>query len=378
MGATGRVRIYEVAAHAGVSPTTVSAAMTGKRPVAEETRQRIEQAIEELGYRANASARALAYGSSGTIALLIPSLENSLSQIELEFVASVAEAARAREYDVLVSFSGDDELVLSRLMDERRADGIVLLEVFLDDVRVERLRSVGFPFVAIGRTAKPSGIDWVDIDFDGLQLSLVSGLTELGHKRITLISGPSDLLKRRYAPQHRTHRAFNAACTKLGVKGDILECERNAEAGLHRTAELLARDKSLTGLVVVNELALPGVYRAVAEAGLRMPEDVSVIGQCDSRWSTFLAPRLTAAQFPSVEMGRAAVELLVDRLSGKELAPRGRLILPTIVTGESTGPARAVPPRGRRAPSAPGSGGAGNPRRRQTRQGGGPSLWAAL
>jgi DNA-binding LacI/PurR family transcriptional regulator len=342
MGMKGRVRIYEVAEHVGVSPTTVSAAITGKRPVAEATRQRIEQAIEELGYRANANARALAYGSSGTIALLIPSLEKSLSQIELEFVASVAEAARSRGYDVLVSFSGDDELALSRLIDERRADGIVLLEVFLDDFRVERLQALGFPFVAIGRTAKPSGIDWVDIDFARLQWSLVNGLAELGHQRIALISGPYDLLKRRYAPQHRTHRAFKSACAKLGVHGDILYCERNADAGLRRTAELLANDKTLTGLVVVNELALPGVYRAVAKAGLRMPEDVSVIGQCDSKLPTYLVPRLTAAQFPSIEMGRAAVEILTDRLADRSLAPRGRLILPTIVAGESTGRARAT------------------------------------
>ncbi len=362
MGTTGRVRIYEVAAHVGVSPTTVSAAITGKRPVAEATRQRIEQAIEELGYRANANARALAYGSSGTIALLIPSLEKSLSQIELEFVASVAEAARSREYDVLVSFSGDDELALSRLIDERRADGIVLLEVFLDDFRVERLRALGFPFVAIGRTARPSGIDWVDIDFERLQWSLVSGLVALGHRRIALISGPYDLLKRRYAPQHRTHRAFKSACTKLGVQGDILYCERNAEAGLRRTAELLANDKMLTGLVVVNELALPGVYRAVAEAGLRMPEDVSVIGQCDSKWSTFLVPRLTAAQFPSIEMGRAAVEILADRLADRALARRGRLILPTIVAGESTGPARVAGSPERRTRRAQGHSTAGHAR----------------
>ena len=207
-GGARRVRIYDIASHAGVSPTTVSAMLTGKRPVSAETRARIEQSIAVLGYRANASARALAHGRTDSIALLIPPAGSSLSAFEVDFIAHVVQAARASDYDVLVSTSLEEEKVFARLVEEERVDGIILLEVCLEDRRVERLAAAGLPFVAVGRTADPSAISWVDIDFSSLVRAFVRHLSDLRHEDLVMFNSSRASYDRGYGPAHRAQSGF--------------------------------------------------------------------------------------------------------------------------------------------------------------------------
>lgn len=158
-----RVRIGDIARSAGVSPATVSAFLSGNRPVSVATRSRIEAAITETGYRANAAAKALAHGRTNTLGLLIPPVGRSLSLFDEEFIASVVQAARAGDYDVLVSTALEERQVFARLIEEQRVDGVILLEICLEDHRVDRLMSENVPFVAVGRTKDPSGMSWVVI-----------------------------------------------------------------------------------------------------------------------------------------------------------------------------------------------------------------------
>ena len=132
------------------------------------TRARLEAAIKMHGYRANASARALAHGRTNTIGLLIPPQGSTLSSFAVEFISCVVQNAQAADYDVLVSTSLEERQVFARLIEEQRVDGVILLEVSLEDQRVDRLQAAGVPFVTVGRTAHTDGYTWVDIDFEAL------------------------------------------------------------------------------------------------------------------------------------------------------------------------------------------------------------------
>src|SRR5689334_1059829 len=160
------MNIGEIARRAGVSRSTVSYALSGKRPVTAETKQRIQSVIDELGYQPNAAAQALKEGRTRTLGLVIPPASRRLTDMQLGFVASVVEAAARADLDVLLSPSGGDhDRSFERIVAGRRVDGVILMEIRLQDERVTRLQQAGLPFVTIGRTANPETMSWVDLDY---------------------------------------------------------------------------------------------------------------------------------------------------------------------------------------------------------------------
>jgi DNA-binding LacI/PurR family transcriptional regulator len=343
------VRIYDVAGRAGVSLATVSAVTTGNRPVAAATRAKVLRAIDELGYHANASAQALVRGRTHTLCLLIPPLRSWQAVMEM-FVTLIVDAASRCGYDVLVSIAEPEDDGCRRVVGEQRVDGVLLLEVFLDDRRVERLSALGFPFVAIGRTADVSTYDCVDLDFHHVIGSLVDHLADLGHRSLALFNSPRQLYERGHGPARRSEEGFVAACERRGVRGIPLCCERNAQSGLRETQRLLAREQ-VTGFVVANEFTLGGIYKGVASLGRRIPEDVSVVVLGDLRVVPDLNPTPTVARHAIADMSRSAVRLMVERLESRELPPRCELIRRPIEPGASTAPAPRRSASGSRSPT---------------------------
>src|SRR3954452_23810217 len=157
------MNIGEIARRAGVSRSTVSYALSGKRTVSEEPRRRIQAVIDELDYRPNAAARALKEGRTRTLGLVIPPASQRLTDMQLGFVASVVEAAARVDLDVLLSPSGGDhDRSFERLVTQGRVDGVILMEIRLEDARVQRLQESKLPFVGIGRIANPDRMWWID------------------------------------------------------------------------------------------------------------------------------------------------------------------------------------------------------------------------
>lgn len=334
------VRIYDVAGRAGVSLATVSAVTTGKRPVAAATRQRVLRAIEELGYHANANAQALVKGSTNTLALLIPPLGAWQNVMEM-FVTLILDAASRSGYDVLVSIATEDDESFQRLVAEQRVDGVLLLEVFLDDRRIERLRSLRFPFVAIGRPAHYETIDCVDVDFVEVVGSLVDFLADLGHRRVALMNSPQHLYDRGHGPARRCEEGFFAACERRELDGTVLRCERSNRGGFGETEWALEHHRA-TAFVVANYFILGSLYQTIADSGRRIPDDVSVVAVSDLRVHPDLHPVPTVAPHAIDEMSETAVRMMVERLSEPSLAPRCRLLSRSIELGGSTAP----PPAG--------------------------------
>lgn len=335
------MNIGEIARRAGVSRSTVSYALSGKRAVSEETRRRILSVIDEADYRPNAAARALKEGRTRTIGLVIPPASRRLTAVQLGFVASVVEAAASADLDVLVSPSGGDhDRSFERIVTGGRVDGVILMEIRLDDERVARLRRTGLPFVTIGRTADPQGTSWVDIDYATLVGRCVNHLADLGHRSIALINRSIELVAAGYGPAQRASGGFAEAVDQRGLTGVDLCCCDDAPAGEACIDLLRTEHPDVTAIVTINEAALPGVQRALTHATVAVPGDLSVTGVVERHLAEEFNPPLTAADMPT-EMGTHAVELLLERITAPDAPPRRLLLAPPISLRGSTGPAPA-------------------------------------
>jgi DNA-binding LacI/PurR family transcriptional regulator len=333
------VNIGEIARRAGVSRSTVSYALSGKRPVSEETRRRIQQVIDELGYRPNASARALANGRTSTLGLVFPPAGHHYTSMQLDFIGSVVEAAALHDYDVLLSPSGmDSDRSFQRLLGERRVDGAILMEIRLQDDRVEHLTDIGFPYVAMGRTAQSDSTWFVSIDHAALAEACVHHLADLGHRTIALVNRPEHLLRVGYESAHRGLEGFTKAAAERGLTAQAYCCGDDAPSGQACVERILRDNPATTALVTLNEAALGGLYRGLAEAGRHVPRDFSVTGIAADRWAETVTPRLTAADVPADRLGGLAVDLLVERLDNPGAAQRHHLLTPPISLRASTGP----------------------------------------
>lgn len=331
------MNIGEIARRAGVSRSTVSYALSGKRPVSPVTRKRIQDVIDELGYVPNASARALAEGRTRTIGLVIPPASKRLTHMQLDFVASVVDAAAQVDLDVLLSPSGGDhDQSFERLVSENRVDGVILMEIRLEDARVSRLRESRMPFVGIGHPAQDQRMCWVDVDYASLINHCVQHLADLGHQHIALLNRSPELVAAGYGPGHRARAGFMDAVRERNLQGIELLCGDDARSGQECITELLRTHPDVTALATINEAALPGIQRALDQAGRRIPQDFSLTGVVASHWAEDFRPPLTAADVPAAEMAAQALSLLTERISDPSTPPQHILMTPSITLRHST------------------------------------------
>jgi DNA-binding LacI/PurR family transcriptional regulator len=334
------MNIGEIARRAGVSRSTVSYALSGRRQVGAETKQRIQAVIDELGYRPNAAARALKEGRTRTLGLVIPPASLRLTDMQLGFVASVVEAAARTDLDVLLSPSGGDhDRSFERLISGRRVDGVILMEIRLEDERVSRLQLAGLPFVTIGHTAHPQGTCWVDVDYATLVARCVHHLADLGHRTVALINRSTELVAAGYGPAYRSQAGFDEAVLVRGLTGVVLPCADDPAAGEECFELLQEHHPEVTGIITINEAALPGLQRGIERAGVAVPGELSIAGVAARHWAEGFRPQLTAADVPTLEMGTHAVDLLLEQIATPTSTPRHLLLTPPISLRDSTGPA---------------------------------------
>ncbi|ROO62373.1 regulatory LacI family protein [Micromonospora sp. Llam0] len=264
--------LRDVAKRANVAVSTVSAALNGTRPVAADTRTRIEAAAAELGYRPNLLARGLVSKRTRILALLYPAPERGFGLTEMQFATSAAEAASAAGYHLLLSPENADPVEeLRYLTGLGLIDGVLLMEVRLDDERVDFLTDAGVPFSMIGRTRDPAGIDHADIDFQAAARDAVAHLAGLGHRGFAFVNHPAEAYAAHYGPTVRTGAEFAMAAADAGLTYlDAFPAE-TAEQG----RRISGRQASWS-LLIVGESAAdtssPGPLD-VTEAGVRVTAD---------------------------------------------------------------------------------------------------------
>jgi DNA-binding LacI/PurR family transcriptional regulator len=333
--------MLDVARRANVSLSTVSYALNGTRPISAETRQRITEAMEELGYRPHPLARGLASKHSRILAILFPAIERGLGITELEFVASAAHAASKNGYHLVVwSAETNDPDELHQLTQQGLVDGVILMEVHVNDRRVNLLRESSFPFSMIGRCDDDRD-GYVDIDFNQTIHAALDYLSGLGHTNIAFINQSRKSFEAGYGPVVRTKTSFDEYILSSGLNGVMRFCHPSPQAGYDVFRDMLDEFPDLTAVVSMNDRATPGIMRAIIEHGWKIPDDFSLVALVSSvRMAEMMVPKLTTMEPPSAELGRIATELLIEHLEGKGNGNPRILIPCRLVVGESSGPCR--------------------------------------
>jgi DNA-binding LacI/PurR family transcriptional regulator len=331
------VKITDVARHAGVSPSTVSYVLSGKRSISEETRRRVLGSIRELGYRPHAGARALASSRSNVLALVIPLRAGIHVPVVMQFAVSVVTTARRFDHDVLLLTQEEGEEGLRRVADSALVDALIVMDVQMRDPRLPMLRSLDRPSVLIGFPAEPEGLTYIDLDFHAAGAACLEHLAGFGHRVVGLIGSPPEVYERGTAYAERTAEGFLEAAKERGVAGSVHPCEATSEAARAMVERLLAEHPDLTGVVVHNEPIVDPVVKAFQAAGKRVPEDMSVVAICPDELAERADLPLTSVAIPSEEVGRGAVELLMTKLDGED-APAATLLPPRLTPRASTAP----------------------------------------
>jgi DNA-binding LacI/PurR family transcriptional regulator len=311
-----RVTIKDVAKEAGVSHPTVSRVLHGKKHVSAHTRALVEDALERLGYEPNLLARGLVTQKSQTVALITPPLAPYTHQI----VGSVGDECRARGYGVLLCPSHtweQENLALKWVEQNWRVDGIIVYsllhhEKVTDDVL--DLASSGVPLVFVNKFLGEDRLNSVGVDSKQAVFLAIEHLASLGHRRIGIING-----HRGSEDGASRYEAFQAALQRLGLEFDeslVREGVWEEPLGREGMKDILSSaNPSPTAVFCANDSMALGAIRAIEENGLKVPDDISVVGFDDLEVGRYFTPPLTTVHPPLREVGMYAVDLLVKLIS---------------------------------------------------------------
>jgi LacI family transcriptional regulator len=311
-------------------------------PISDETKQRVLDAIEELGYEPDARAQALRSGNTRTIALIIPDLRNPHF---CEYATGIEEAARASGYHMLLSSTTlNDEYAVEVFKDlaRRRFDGLILASSFILESKeaqatLDQVRRSGLPIVELSDNY---GVDAVAADYRNATLEAMDYLLSLGHRRIGLIYGIGGVGGHELADDRMQPYLASLEAAGISIDHDlILECGPTIEDGYQASRRLLELPSRPTAIVAINDLLAIGALRAAADLGLQVPKDISFVSYDDIPMANYLQPRLTTVTKDALNSGRKAFEVLLARIQTPDL-PRQVVHSPArLIIRESTGPA---------------------------------------
>jgi LacI family transcriptional regulator len=340
-----RVTIREIADRAGVSIATVSRVLNGRGDVSDETRELVSRVIRENGYTANRSARGLSAGRTGLAGILVPLV---FPAYFAGILAGAAEALAEQGLQMVLSPTGGEHArevsVLDRL--HGLTDGALIILPEESSEELERLLDSGYRFVVVDPLMP------LDERIPSVSAAHTSGadqamrhLLQLGHRRIAQITGP-----RGWVATEDRRRGYPAALAAAGILPDpALEAEAVPEVGPGRSAaeRLLDLPEPPTAIFAFNDNIAIGAIQAARARGLRVPEDLSVIGFDDVEHATIVTPALTTVRQPLAEMGRTAVSLLIRLLERQRFETLHIELATRLVVRDSTAPLRASSPFGR-------------------------------
>ncbi|MGC4047636.1 MAG: LacI family DNA-binding transcriptional regulator [Armatimonas sp.] len=321
-----RITIDDVAREAEVSAASVSRVVSGKGYVSEETRRRVTAALVRTGYVVNRQARGLAGGRSQVVGLVVPDLDTSYIG---EVVRGIDEELSIDSYDLMLYTTHrrkHRESVFASTLTSGLADGLLLVLPSDPAAYLDSFARRGFPFVLIDQGGfydrGPSvGATNFQGAYDG-----TAYLLDLGHTRIGFVTGTMEM-----GCAIDRQRGYTKALLDRGIAIDetlIRTGDFHQPLGYERASELLALDEPPTAIFASNDDSAFGVMDAIRDRGLRVGDDVSVIGFDDIMTATMVHPKLTTVRQPLHEMGRRATRMLLDMIESPDL-PRERIDLPT-------------------------------------------------
>jgi LacI family transcriptional regulator len=359
-----RLTIRSVAERAGVSLGTVSNVLNRPARVAPTTRARVLAAMDELGFVRNTAAHQLRMGNSRSVGVVVHDVSNSFFT---ETIRGIEDVANDNGYVVIVSSSdaaAEREERCLRLLEEQRVLGVLITPADKDLDHLARLQERGTPVILLDRHCPNGRFCSVAVDDVRGGEMAASHLFAQGHRRIALVNGPLEI--RQCADRRRGVRraARRAGLDPADAVLDVPVSALSTSGGHGAIPALLGGEPRPSGVVCANDMAATGVLRGLREAGVRVPDDMAVVGYDDIDFAAMLSPSLTSVRQPKYELGASATRLLLEEISDDDHEHREVRFEPELIVRSSsapvqdhTGPSGPTPPpsprpRGRRAASA--------------------------
>lgn len=334
--------IRTVAELAKVSIATVSRTINSSPAVSDRLSKRVWQAIEQLNYFPNTQARSLVSGRSRILGIIVENITNPFFP---ELIQSFEEVAVAHGYEILVSSSNSDATVLAtcvRRMIERKVEGVAVLSFGAEEPVLDQLVHNDIPMVLAEFRPDNPKVSTILLDYNTGIRAAVNHLSELGHTRIAFLAGPHKLHSA--ITRENDYRTAMEAAGLTFQENWIIECDHTLKGGMAGFGQLQAQPARPTAIVCSNDMTAIGVLRAAYMEGLRVPQDVSVIGLDDIDFAEFTLPPLTTIRLSRIELARAAFEALRQQAEdpGNPAMQREFLVSTSLIVRGST----AAPPAG--------------------------------
>jgi LacI family transcriptional regulator len=331
--------IKDVAQHAQVSVATVSHVINETRFVAEPTRVRVQQAIAALRYVPSALARSLKSNRTHTVGMMIP---NSSNPYFAEIIRGIEDTFYEAGFNVILCNSDDDPIKQShyvRLLSEKQVDGLIVMSSGSDVELLDTLRATRMPLVVVDREIDDLAADLVEVNHEAGGFLATRHLLELGHRRIACLAGPQGLSSARERVQ-----GYRRALATSGVPADaslLIAADFTSAGGHAAMSALLAPKppaKRPTAVFASNDLMAIGAICAAASLGLRIPQDLSVVGFDDIALAAHSNPPLSSVVQPKHQTGQLAAQLLLERIADPGRALQRTILQPTLLARRSSGP----------------------------------------
>ncbi len=327
--------LKDLAKHLGLTKGTVSAVLNNSpyaRAIPQHTKDRIFAAAEELNYHPNFFARTLRKKRTYTVGVLCAEIGDAYGSV---VISGIEEVLTNRKYFfVTVVHHHNEEMMLqySDILKSRGSEGFITIDTTLTAVPP-------LPTIAVSGHRELDGVTNITLDHVAAANSVIRHLLDLGHREIAFIKGQPLSID----TQSRWEGLVEAAA-KFGIEvrneltAQLPGDDPSPQSGYETAKELLGRKIPFTALVVYNDISAVGAIRAIKETGLRVPEDISVVGFDDIREAAYHLPSLTTVRQPMRKIGAIAAEALIERLEGRNGHVEGILVEPELVVRESTGP----------------------------------------
>ena len=320
------VTIYDVAREAGVSMATVSRVVNHNPNVKPQTRKKVFEAIERLGYRPNAVARGLASKKTTTVGVVIPDIANTNFA---EVARGIEDIANMYHYNIILSNADkrkDKEIRVINTLLEKQVDGLLFMGGVVTEEHIQAFNTSNVPIVLCATTDERCTMPSVDIDHEGAAFDAVSKLVQEGHRSIAMISGTLQDPANGYA----RFQGYKRALEQVGVshREDYVRVGNyRYESGIEATQYFLGLSERPTAIFAATDEMAIGAIHCLQDAGLSVPGDISVISVDNSRMASMVRPLLTTVAQPMYDIGAVSMRLLT-KLMKKESVDDARVILP--------------------------------------------------
>jgi len=323
------VTIYDVAREAGVSMATVSRVVNNNPNVKPQTRKKVFEAIERLGYRPNAVARGLASKKTTTVGVVIPDISNSIFS---EVARGIEDIANMYHYNIILCNADkkkEKEIRVINTLLEKQVDGLLFMGGVVTDEHIQAFKTSAVPIVLCATTDENSTIASVDIDHEKAAFDAVNVLIEQGHRNIAMISGTLQDPANGFARYQGYKNALEAA--GIPVREEYVRIGNyRYESGLEVTKHFLGLSDRPTAIFAATDEMAIGAIHTLQDSGLKVPDDMSVISVDNIRMASMVRPQLTTVAMPMYDIGAVSMRLLTKLMNKetKEASEQMQVILP--------------------------------------------------